>query len=317
MDAPSQHRPAVVLIPPANDPGVLLGAQDGRVYVVDAANGAVAWQSADLGLVQAAPGAFLRVFGADDDLVFAAGRNQSNDTMVYALDASNGEEVWSFRDEGGLGIGAVGAAGVVDYERKRFFFASRRRVAGANTLWCLDITNGDEIWAVDVGSIDGAPIPRGDRIYVGTNLGEVKAVEVASGDTAWSFPSGDGAVKGFVFVDTWSNDMYFATTNRVWAVTDNGAEALLKWATAPGAIPRPSTPLFAPGGIHPYVGGGDGRLYEIDVTTGAPAIPPMMKSIALGQVISVVGSPSLDVRHDLLYVGTEAGVIHAVRRLFP
>jgi hypothetical protein len=56
-----------------------------------------------------------------------------------------------------------------------------------------------------------------------------------------------------------------------------------------------------------YVGGSDGKLYEIDV-----AAAPAVKSIALGDGLSVVGAPSLDRGYDLVHVGTEAGVFYAV-----
>ena len=65
--------------------------------------------------------------------------------------------------------------------------------------------------------------------------------------------------------------------------------------------------LFVPGSHYVYVGGSDGKLYEIDVA-GAPVVTPT----PLGDGLSVVGAPSLDRLYNLIHVGTEAGVFYAV-----
>jgi hypothetical protein len=73
--------------------------------------------------------------------------------------------------------------------------------------------------------------------------------------------------------------------------------------------------LFTPGGHYLYVGGSDGKLYEIDVQ---PAIP-VLKSVTLGDGTARVGTPSLDrgVVPNLVHVGTEAGIFYAVQVPLP
>ena len=127
-----------------------------------------------------------------------------------------------------------------------------------------------------------------------------------------SFVHGDGQVKGFVFPDRNSDDIYFATDNYVWGFTDTAALGLQeKYAggISLGTGVRPSPVLFVPGSHYVYVGGSDGKLYEIDVA-GAPVV----KSVPLGDGLSVVGAPSLDrgFSPNLVHVGTEAGVFYAV-----
>jgi hypothetical protein len=77
------------------------------------------------------------------------------------------------------------------------------------------------------------------------------------------------------------------------------------FALGPGI--GPSAELFVPGSHYVYVGGSDGRLYEIDVTAGPGVTAP-----PLGDGSAVVGTSSLDRGYDLVHVGTDAGVFYAV-----
>jgi hypothetical protein len=147
--------------------------------------------------------------------------------------------------------------------------------------------------------------------------GTIWSVDAATGAADRSFVHADGQVKGFVFPDRNSDDVYFATDNRVWGFTDTAALGLQE--KYPGGISlgtsaKPSPVLFVPGSHYLYVGGSDGRLYEIDVA-GAPVV----KSVTLGDGLSVVGAPSLDrgFTPNLVHVGTEAGVFYAVEAPLP
>jgi hypothetical protein len=129
-------------------------------------------------------------------------------------------------------------------------------------------------------------------------------------------------VKGFVFPDWRTGDLYFATDNYVWALHWDGATITNKFppggiSLGGGVIPT-SAVLFVPGSHYVYVGGddvggGNPRLYEIDVLGPAPVI----KSVQLGDGGAKVGSPSLDWPNDLVHVGTEAGVFYAVEVPLP
>ncbi len=69
----------------------------------------------------------------------------------------------------------------------------------------------------------------------------------------------------------------------------------------------PTSPvLFIPGSHYVYVGGSDGKLYELDT------LGPSWRSVTLGDGSAAVGAPSLDWPNDLIHVGTEAGVFYAV-----
>jgi hypothetical protein len=134
-----------------------------------------------------------------------------------------------------------------------------------------------------------------------------------------TFVHGDGPVKGFVWPDRASSDLYFATNNRVWGISDTGAPAMVdKFLPAGVGISlgggiTPSTILFVPGSTYVYAGGSDGQLYELDVLTATPTL----KQVPLGDGLALVGAPSLDWFYDLIHVGTEAGIFYAIQVPLP
>jgi outer membrane protein assembly factor BamB len=121
-----------------------------------------------------------------------------------------------------------------------------------------------------------------------------------------------GGVKGFIFPDRLSQRLYFSTTSKVWALLDNGGAATEAWSSA--AVPSPSTAVFGElsGVGYVVVGGGDGRLYQLDATTGT-----QVKSIQLGGLTEIIGAPALDGLHSMAYAGGTAGIVYAVKVPLP
>jgi outer membrane protein assembly factor BamB len=219
----------------------------------------------------------------------------------------------------------------VDYANDRVYFASHRKAGGSlNTLWSLDLSGAPGVfslaWAKDLDDIDSSPVLSGGRVYVGSvqNGGTLHALDAATGGISpppvppldREFLHNDGQVKGFVFPDRASGDLYFATDNFVWALNDDGLSITNNFAggipLAGGVVPT-SAVLFIPGSTYVYVGGSDGKLYEIDVSGGTPVI----RSVVVGDGLAPVGAPSLDWPNSLLHVGTEAGGFYAVEVPFP
>jgi hypothetical protein len=123
-------------------------------------------------------------------------------------------------------------------------------------------------------------------------------------------------VKGFIFPDRTGTALYFTTTKTVWGIDDNGASASLAWSTPLDATATPPTPsivLWKLGTTLIYVGGSDGRLYQIDFSIG----PPEITSALLGDGLAAVGAPTLDRLTGFIYVGSDAGIIYAVPTPLP
>jgi len=249
-------------------------------------------------------------------------RDGANPNKFYALDASNlGQEVWN-QPGGGFGsMGIISGQALVDYANQRVYFTSYAFGAAPDdrTVWCLGLPAGNVLWAQPYGNLPTAPTGRGNRLYIGTADGKVKALDTADGSTVWTFDTGTGQpVKGYVVADRLSNDLYFSTTNEVWAIRDLGGTAGPKWTVAyPDGhvyLAGASTPVFLPGGGSVYVGSADGSLHRLDAATGAeaPGVPTTFP-LQLGDGGGVVGSPTIDSRDGFLYVGTDAGVVYAVK----
>jgi hypothetical protein len=281
-------------------------------------------------MVQAAPAGIFPGFGGSRSYLLVGTRDGSGPNAFVALDPQTGAVVDSWNN-GGAGAGAIGVVSgmaAVDYgPPPRVYFTSRagQPVGSTNTVWCFDLPAAAPIfstslaWVRQLGDIDASPTLRGTRVFVGSPQagGTVLSLDSATGGDDRGFLHADGQVKGFVFPDRDSGDLFFATDNSVWAVTDTGAALVNKFAgpiSLPGGA-KPSPVLFARGTGFVYVGGSDGKLYEIDV---APAVPTI-KSVTLGNGLSVVGAPSLDIGFspNLVLVGTEAGIFYAVQVPLP
>ena len=320
LNGPAQSRPPVVRTTavPGSSRVAFVGSQDGYVYAVDADSGAPRWQSAvRLGdMVQASPAGIFQAFGASVDQILVGSRNSLADNEFFALNVSDGTVVGTPFDNGGgpNSIGIISSSAAVDYARNQVFFTSRSK-GSPDTLWALDISAGglSYAWSSPLGNIDGAVIPRGDALYVGNNIGRVYTVDAATGATLWNFDTSDGAVKGFVFADPFSTNLYFATTNKVWGLTDGVGSNWLPVTS----IPDPSVALYKAYSTHIYVGSSNGKLYQIDFAGASPGTSPALTSLPLGDGLAAVGAPAIDYPNNMIYVGTDAGIIYAVQLPLP
>ena len=295
----------------------LLAAQDGAVYLVDAATGAPVQQSLSLGeRLQGAVAAGFAAYGFPFDRLFIGTRNSSGGNLFYGLDPAGLSPVgapYGGADGGGLGIVSGGAA--VDYATARVYFTSHAAGAGAHTVWCLEATASGFTyrWSQPIGDVEASPVLRGSRVYVAANDGMVYAFDKTTGQQVWSFDTGAQPIKGFLFPDRspGGTGLYFATTNRIHGLSDDGTSASTLFA--PLTFTSPSIALFLPaeGGRPPrlYFGAGNRRLYELDLSV-SPV--PGQKWVELGGVSSVIGAPSYDSAHGLVYVGSDAAVVYAV-----
>ena len=314
LGSPSQSRNPIV--PLAGLSRFFVTTQDGRVHAVDNKTGALDWSRllAPTPIIGAAAGIFT-AFGGQHDAVFA-GTSAADDNVLHALDPTTGSPLASFGPPGNPGIGPILGMPAVDYSTspQRVYFASRRGTA-AETLWCVELGPPGPIaftlrWKVDVGNVSGSVVLRNGRIYVGNDLGQVHSVRASDGGNIVTATLGDGPVRGFVFPDRASSDVYVSTDTSVFQLRDNVTNWITVWAVP---VPNPSTPLFWPGTRYVYVGGGDGQLHQLDV------VAQTHKTLALDYDpgLFVVGAPSLDAGFGMLHVGSVRGTFYGVRVPLP
>ena len=276
--------------------------------------------------VQAAPAAIYTNWGGGYSYLLVGTRDGGADNVMVALNPDTPGNIIGTFDNGGAGsgIGIINSMASVDYATDRVYFTSHRSATGSSgTLWCLQMGPPGPVlglvWKRDLQDIDSSPVLQNGRIYVGSMDGggtvySINAATGAIGDDR-TFVHGDGQVKGFVWPDRDSQDLYFATTNSVWGISDTGAAVMppkFPAVTLGGGI-TPSTILFVPGSTYVYAGGSDGQLWEIDVLPATPTL----KSVPLGDGLALVGAPSLDWFYDLIHVGTEAGIFYAIQVPLP
>ena len=333
LGGPVQLRsPVIPITVNTSNPVAYLGAQDGKVYAVDAAKGGSVVSPPWVGgptmvgsMLQAAPAGIFTAFGSTLNYLLLGTRDSSGPNVFVALNPISGAVVDSYNN-GVSEIGIVNGMAAVDYGPPlppRVYFTSYTRVS-TNTLWCFQLSSAAPVfsllWARPLGNIDSSPVLRNGRVYVGSPAGggTVYSIDALTGASGLdrTFVHGNGQVKGFVFPDRASNDIYFATDDFVWGVTDTGAATMPNKFAGPISLPggaKPSPVLFVPGSHYVYVGGSDGKLHEIDVL---PAVP-VLKQVTLGNGLAVVGAPSLDRVYSLVHVGTEAGIFYAVQVPLP
>jgi outer membrane protein assembly factor BamB len=337
MNGPSQGRPTTITAGGLGAPKVIyLGSQDGNAYAIDAESGVPLWSKfLAPGMVQAGPSGIFASFGSAWGITYnhilVGTRDGASPNKFYALDASNdGQIVWS-QDGVAAGYGRMGiisSQALVDYANQRVYFTSYAfgTAPDDRTVWCVSLGGpipnpppGTVIWARAYGNVTTAPTLRGNVLYVGTSDGKVKALDASTGDPVWpaDFDTFTGQpIKGHVLPDRLTNELYFSTNDKVWAIRDMVTYGEAKWNFPNGyvALPGASTPVYLPGGLYVYVGDGNGHLHRLEAATGAesPGVPATFP-LQLGDGSGIVGSPTLDTRQGFLYVGTDAGVVYAVK----
>lgn len=314
----------------SGETALFVGDDSGDVRTFNARTGQPAWTAPpNLGKpVTGAPGGLFMQYGGVRDVVLVGTRDGSTANALHGLNLADGATLPGSPYDAGGTIGAISGSPTVDYATQRVYFASRS-FAGGPTLWCVQVAASPLFapcsgWTnPNLGDIDGSPVLRNGRVYVGNNAGIVYSIDAATGGDQRTFATGNGPVKGFVFPDRRNDDLMFATTDTVWSVSDNGSTSMpLNWVWAVAGL-SPSVVLYWPQTNLVYVGSKDGKLYELDFTSANPSPPTHKPPLVLGDGLGQIGAPSLDIGVDLgggkrlLVVGSESGVLYGVEVPFP
>jgi outer membrane protein assembly factor BamB len=314
-----------------------IATQDGRVTAVNTTTGAVIWSTPlTPASGQAAPAGIFTVFSGPWSYVLVGTRDNSRNNRFYALDPATGNEIDHYPKPGDpeQKVGPISGTAAVDYASRRVYFGSRDVAGSTETFWCLQMGPPADaltlLWTLhhnDVGDIDGSPVLRNGRVYVGNSTGTLFSFNATDGGNRYSYtaPADGTGIKGFAFPDRRAGDggLYFATNVGVYGVTDTGSALQPRWTGAPlnrVDVASPSVVLLRPGTKFLYVGssdvgGGMPGLFELDVDQLNPG--PSKKPLVLEATPLVIGAPSLDTLYNLIHVGSEAGIFYAVQVPFP
>jgi len=234
--------------------------------------------------------------------------------------------VWTVTGNTGLvpALDIVNAAPAIDYSHNAIWFTSRSNGGTAQpSLWKLDPNAGTLLLSASLGPIDYSPTlaPASDILFVSVNGGSLLAIDPSSGATMASVNPGDGGLKSSVAVATFSlpYTVVFSTSTKVWAYkfacvpTPNvclpggsGTFTLLWGGTT---ITTPSTPLTYFPLTKVYVGGGDGKIHELDLATGVDGKQRVLNSSAG----VTVGDVSIDTTLSYVIASATDGRVYAFR----
>lgn len=308
--------------------------QDNFVYAVNTDTGVLDW------LVNPASAPFVASAGLQaklfsgvtytlgQDLVVAGTHNgaTTSGNKFVALNANTGATVWSVTGNAG-GVPAldiVNAAPAIDYSHNAIWFTSRSNGGTAQpSLWKLDPNAGTLLFSARLGPIDYSPTlaPASDILFVSVNGGSLLAIDPSSGATLASVNPGDGGLKSSAAVATFGlpYTVVFSTSTKVWAYqfacvpTPNvclpGGTGTFTLVWGGTVITTPSAPLTYFPLTKAYVGGGDGKIHELDLATGVDGKQRVLNS----SVGVTVGDVSIDTTLSYVIASATDGRVYAFR----
>jgi len=294
---------------------VFFGCDDGILYALALANGAVRWRYPTGAMIRSSPTVRAGVIFFGDDL-----------GVFHGVDARTGKVRWTFKAESEIISSANVTGGRVlfgSYDNYLYCLAQadgalvwkhetedkvhgtpavigdRALVAGCDSqLRAVRISDGSAAGTVDMGSFSGASVAvQGPRAYVGTMGNQVLAVDWENRKIAWKYEHPQRH-QPFYASAAVANDLVIVggRDKLVHALDSKTGKPRWTFATK-GRID--ASPTIVGGRV--FVGSMDGNLYGLELATGKlvwrfDAGSPFVASPAAGR--------------GRLVVGTEDGVIY-------
>jgi outer membrane protein assembly factor BamB len=177
-----------------------------------------------------------------DGVVYTA-----SNSGIYALNASNGVELW--KSLSGLGFDSSPAVvnGIL--------------YIGSDNVYALNATTGAQLWNYSTGSsVFSSPAVVNGIVYVGSS-NALYALNAASGTRLWSFPNGyrifssPVVVNGFVYFGSLDNNVYAL----------DASSGVMRWSFSTQDAVYAS-PAVADGVL--YISSWDGNVYALNANTG-------------------------------------------------
>jgi PQQ-like domain len=303
-------------------------AQDNFVYAVNTDTGALAWlvNPASVPFVASA-GIQAKAFSTSSytlgqDIVVVGTHNGSTTSgnKFIALNANTGATVWTYTGglTGGLfALDVVNAPPAIDYTHNAIWFTSRNgSLVLPQSLWKLNPNTGALSFSANLGASDYSPslTPNSDVLFVSLTGGALTAVDPVSGSTLGSVNPGDGGLHSTAAVATqnFPYTVVFSTSTKVWAYkfscatnpcSPGGGTFTLLWGGT--SVSNPSAPLTFVGLSKVYVGGGDGKIHELDLATGVDGKQRLLNPTA------TVGDVGIDVTLSYVMASASDGRIYA------
>jgi outer membrane protein assembly factor BamB len=208
-----------------------VASQTGRVYAVDIASGAQIWSYNAEAVIFSAPavsGPYLYV-GTDSG-------------VVHALRIDRGTAVWKTQVGGNIFASPAVIDGKVIVEGR------------GQAVVALSADEGTEVWRYGISGQSSVAISDG-LVIAGSDDGGIHAIDLATGQPAWLFPTGSPVLSSPVIV---GSTIFAASGLNLYAINLTDGAGLWRFSTTDTIE---ASPAIANGQI--YLGSRDGFLYAI------------------------------------------------------
>ena len=246
---------------------------------------------------------------------FSAGcTGGDEDNQVIAFNGNTGAVEWRFNGAQTSDVDQIRGL-LLDETSDRLYAASDRNDPTQDSLWAIDTLTGTQAWSVNVGPVWGTPLMHGDRLYVLTTAGEIKALDKATGAIIWNSSNGgvpfthDG-----ILLESPSGETIIVGIDiqgNIFRVRDDEffGTALPAITLAAGVDAIPGSMVLGLGGKNIFIGGTDGRIYQVDNATGTVEASRL---VAEGRIIEqlVLQEDNASSRAPALFATTNDGQLH-------
>ena len=300
---PKDSRDAkIYAVPVINNGTIYVGDYKGRLHAVST-DGELQWvyePDKDTLIGPISTTADDRVIGpaaVDSDKVFF-GLGSRN---VIAVSRETAKEVWVFETNHGVWAAPLYVPANPDDETSR---AMLYVVSLDHFLYAINPETGAELWKKDLGGAAPGNMvydQARSRIYVGTFLSELVAIDVQTREIVDRFKTKDWIWGSPAFQD---DVLYFGDlSGELYAVrvSDNGFEQIWQRAVAENAIR--ATPLLTDGMV--IVGSKDKKVYAVEKQDGSSRWYKSTKGEILTNLVFVPANAQNDESVDRVVIGTD------------
>jgi len=205
--------------------------------------------------------------------------------QLYAIDATNGAEIWTGGGGGGWTTPALSPDGSV------LLTGGGGAPLGPINLYAINAKTGAEIWTFVAGGQVNAPIlsPDGDVVFMSSQDGNLYAINAATGAQIWNVFSGSPTYSSPALSP--GGDVVFVGVGAGLCAINaaTGSTPAIWCFLAAGQV---NSPTISADGRVVFVGAWDNKLYAIDAATGAEiwSYPTQYMGIYASPTLSPDGS---------------------------
>ena len=235
--------------PILHDGKLIVGGDDGYLYVLDQTNGKLVWKFNAGSVIRATP-------TVANDHVYVG----DVDGKFHALNLKTGKEEWTFKtvgdtlknEEWGFDRKAILSSAVVYHDK--IFFGCR-----AGFLYCLNANDGSLAWRMNhnISWVISTPAVKDSIVITGTSDGRfVQAINIETGKEMWKFRTTQVVWASPLIVD----DVVYAADfdGQLFCIDLKTGKRISQFWTADKIM---SSPVFDDQLL--YVGSDDGHLYAL------------------------------------------------------